>query len=956
MSRSRLPLDLSSFVGRATELDQLAELVTRSRLITLTGGPGAGKTRLALELVRGRLPPDRRVAWTELAPLGEPGLVAPAIADALQLSEEVRAGDVEALARLIGDGDLLLVLDNCEHLVDAVAGVADVLLRTYTDLCIVATSREALGVRGERAWLVPPLALPGPGDAESLGASEAVRLFLERARDVAPGFELSEESAPAVAEICRRLDGIPLAIELAAARMRLMSPAEVLGRLDDVFHLLTDDRRTTSPRHRTLRAAIDWSHDLLREPARALLRRLAVFQGGFTLEAAEQVGPGDGIAPEEVLDGVGHLVDRSMLVVREGHGFTRYHLLEAVRQYALEKLVASGGDRDVRSVHAGYFLQLTEKAEPHLTDRDRRVWVDRLQSEIDNLRAALDWSRSEDPGLHVRLVGRLWWFWFSTQHWTEGARWIDGALALTPETGTEADRASLLFAAGALAALQVRTDAARAALEEAASIAARLGDARLEAYALNYLGMTHAGEGDGEGMELCRRADAWFRAHDDLYGLRLALLLQGSAALGRGALAEAERLNREGVEVARRFGQPRELAVSLQNLSVVLIVQGRLDEAEALVLEALRTSREDLSYYFIATGIAYLAEIEGHRGRSLEAARLFGAAEALRERVSARPFPLDRRRMEALVARLREQAGPVAFEGAWETGRALPPERLLEELAERGPGVEIGAGARGEGRERPGAGPEKGAPGGPEALVVEALGPFRAWVDGAPVDEDRWPYAKPRELLAFLLLHPAGRTRDQVGEALWPGSAPSKLKNSFHVTLHHLRKALGRPGWIGVEGDRYRLLPEVTWRLDAAEFETEGRRALGDGSAPALRSAIALYRGELMEGEPAGRWLEEHRERLQRLYVTLSLELAGLLEETDPDGASAIYRALAGREALDEEIHRRLMTSLARAGDRVGALRHYDRLVGLLEHSLDATPEPATRELYDRLRAGERVG
>ena len=958
MARSPIPLDLTSFIGRSAELEQLSRLASQSRLLTLTGGPGAGKTRLALELARERFSASEEVGWVELAPLRDPGLMLPAVADALDLAEGVRAGDVDALCRLLGDRECLLVLDNCEHLVDDVAGLAHTLLTRCPGLSIIATSREALGVRGERAWLVPPLGLPGT-EATDPADSEAVRLFVDRAREVAPGFELSAGTATEVSEICRRLEGIPLAIELAAARVKILRPAEILARLDDVFRILTDDRRTTAARHRTLRAAMDWSHDLLREPARVLFRRLAVFRGGFTLEAAEAVGPGGSIQPEEVLELVGRLVDRSLLVVREGQGFTRYRLLEPVRQYAADKLAVSGEEDDVRAWHARYALSLVERAEPHLTGRDRRVWTARLHAEIDNLRSALGWTRAHDPELHVRMVGRLWWFWFSTQHWTEGGRWIDGALALDDEPGSRGERAALLFAAGALAALQVRTETARTALEEAAALASAEGDPRLEAYALNYLGMTYAGEGDPRAVELCRRAETWFRADDDLYGLRLALLLQGSAALGRGALDDAERLNREGLEIARRFGEPREIAISLQNLAVALIVQGRLDEAETLVLEALRTSRQDLSYYFIATGVGYLGEIEGRRSRPLEAARLLGAAEALRERVGARPFPLDARRLVDLMPRLRSLTSPGELDDAWAEGRALSPEQLLDELAgpSSTPPLEAGVRAVDGARPQEVAGPASDPPAGTATapLEVDALGGFHVRVDGADVDGDRWPYAKPRELLVYLLLHPGGRTREQVGEALWPEATPSNAKNSFHVTLHHLRKVLGHPEWIGVEGDRYRLRPDLPRRFDVVEFQEAADRARAEGTVPALRSAIDRYRGGLLEGESVGRWLEEHRDRLGRIHVALNLELAEALEETDPEEASDIYRSLAAREELDEEIHRRLMTSLARAGDRVGALRHYDRLVDLLDQVLQASPETETRQLYDRLRAGEAV-
>lgn len=947
-----LPTELTRFIGRERELAELRQL-SDVRLVTLTGPAGSGKTRLALEVVTGRAPETDPVVWVELAPLRDPGLVASAVAEAMGMGAEIRSGDVAALARLLAAERALLVLDNCEHLVDACAELADRLLRECPGLSILATSREALGVRGERAWLVPPLGVPDPEGGDPSEA-EAVRLFVERARDVVPGFELTPENTPAVVEICLRLDGIPLAIELAAARVKVLSPADIRDRLDDVFALLTSGGRTVVARHRTLRAAIDWSHDLLTKDAGVLLRRLAVFRGGFGLDAAERVGAGDPLTETQVLDLVARLVDRSLLGVREHHGATRYSFLESVRQYATVKLVESGEEPTVRALHAAWVLELAEEAEPHFIRSDRRTWVDRLQLDLDNIRSALAWSREHDPALHVRLVGSLWWFWFSTRHWTEAGRWIRSALELPDAGPPSRDRAALLFAAGALSALQVRTDLARPALEEAESLARELGDGRLRAYALNYLGMTYAGEGRSEAVELCAQAESWFREHEDLYGLRLAALLQGSAALGRGDLVTAEEWNREGIRVARLFGQSRELAVALQNLAVVHLVQGRLEEAESLIREALGALHEDPSLYFMATGVAYLGEIEAARGRAPEAVRLLGAAQGLRERIGATAFPIDARRQEEVVERLRAAMGEPAFGDAWEAGRALEPERLLRQVAsdatpETAPATPArpGVSALAVDRAEPGEAPL--------ALRVEALGPLVVHVRGEPLDPERWVYAKPRELLTFLLLNPRGGTRDQIGDALWPGAPRSNVKNSFHVTLHHLRKALGHPEWIVTEADRYRLDPALPYTFDADVFESRARQLLrpevpAETNIAALRDVLALYRGELLEGE-IGRWLDEHRDRLRRLYVELNLALGTALEAEHPDEAAELYHRLAVREQLDEEVHRRLMAAWDRAGNRVAALRHYERVVDLLRTELDAEPEPETVALYDSIRS-----
>jgi predicted ATPase/two-component SAPR family response regulator len=939
-----LPVELSSFIGRERELAELRTLLARNRLLTLTGAGGSGKSRLAMELVRAMAEEVSESVWVELAGLQDSASLPRAILEAFGVHEDVDGPDPEALVAYLRGRSALLVLDNCEHLVDACAQLAHTLVKRCPSIRILSTSREALGVKGERAWLVPPLSLPGGvGSLEALKASEAVRLFEERARDVVGSFRLDEANSPAVAEICRRLDGIPLAIELAAARVKVLTPQQIRERLHDAFRLLSSADRSSIPRHRTLRAAMDWSHDLLRESARILLRRLSVFRGGFVLGGAERVGAGGAIAGEEVLDLVAHLVDRSLVVVREHRGEARYRLLETVRQYAAQRLAESGEAEEVRRRHAHQVLALVRTAEPHLIGRERRTWVDTLQTETENIREALSWSREHEPSLHVELVARLWWFFYSTQHWLEAGRWMEGALALPAASEPGRTRGALLFAEGALAALQGRAEAARGFLGEAAELAAAFGDQRLEAYALNYLGMTYAGEGRHQASSLCGRAAAWFEANDDLYGLRLALLLQGSAALGGGDMETAERHNAAGVAVARRFGLDRELAVSLQNLAAVHMAAGELREAEALLRESLAASRRDPSYFFISVGLQYLGEVTARRGRPIEAARLLGAAEAIREAMGVAGFKRDRDRLAAALPGLRQAAGEVAFDRAWDQGRATPPEALLAELEEAVESPTV----------RPAPAAQR-----PPQLTVLALGPLVVAVEGQTLGPGAWPYTKPKELLVYLLAQPGGGARDRVAQALWPQATATRLKNSFHVTLHHLRKALGHPEWVVLQDDRYRLAAGVSAFFDADRFETEARGALVDaGTGPEalerLRSVLSLYRGDFLEDEVVGAWAEDIRDRLRRLQVELSLRLGHALEAAGGiQDALNVYQAVAAREELNEEAHRRLLSCLARSGHRARALQHYQRVVETLHDALDAEPEPETVALHERIRAG----
>jgi predicted ATPase/DNA-binding SARP family transcriptional activator len=972
-----LPAEWTSFVGRESELADVEQLLTESRLLTLTGAGGSGKTRLAREVIaRGRVEAAAAFAWVELAALEDPALVPRQVAAAFGIAEE--APSPAGLVDLLRGRTALVVLDNCEHLVDACAELTQLLLEGCPGLRILATSREALGVKGERTWRVPPLATPPMDGAHSeIAGAEAVRLFGDRARDAAPGFAVTPENASAVAEICRRLDGIPLALELAAARIKVLSPVQIQDRLDDAFRVLAAGGRTAIPRHRTLRAAIDWSHDLLPPAPQVLFRRLSVFRGGLTLDAAEWVCAGDAITPEAVLDEVARLVDRSLLGFQEEGGVARYTLLETVRQYAAERLAASGEEERVRARHAAFVVELVRTWEPDFITPRRRIAFQHVMPEMDNIREALSWTRQNAPETHIQLVGALWWFWYSTRHWVEASSWIDSALQLEEAARPGVERAALLFAAGALASLRAQGQTAIPLLEEAAALAEAGGHGRLRAYALNYLGMAYTQQARPEGRAPSEQAAAWFRENGDDYGLRLALLLLGLAAAGRGDMDNGVRLTEEAVAVARRFGEDRELSVALQNLALLHLMKGDLDQAEPLLMESFAASRRDLSYLFVATSLDTLGEARIRRGRILEAARILGAAEAIRDLIGARPFPIMRVRLEPLLASLLTGEHAVAFAAAWAAGRELGPTAVLDEILAESPyaaseAPTAPAGSTAPGRMEPGVAPparvEEQADGYTEAadpaiggavdLRIRALGPLRVEVRGRPLDGGVWSYAKPRELLVFLAVHPAGRTRDEIGRAIWAGASSAQVKNSFHVSLHHLRKTLGDGEWVVMDGDRYRLAPDVRFELDADRFERGARAAL-QAELPEverLRQARALYGGDFLEGEVVAPWHEEHRDRLRRLWVDVSLRLAAILEADGDDGAAALmYHEVAVREELNEEAQRGLMRTWSRTGNRARALRHYERLLAVLRDELDSEPEPETVAVYDGIRSATPV-
>jgi predicted ATPase/DNA-binding SARP family transcriptional activator len=543
-----LPVQLTSFVGRDRELRELRRHLDRSRLVTLTGTGGAGKTRLALEAAAERLHGYDDGVWlVELAPLADPGLVAQEAAVALGMQLHSQQDADAALARLIGDRRLLLVLDNCEHLIGACARLAEHLLRACPALAILATSREPLHIAGEVTVRVPSLGLPNPeGEASppELMRFESVRLFAERAADAAPGFRLTDENAGPVAEVCFRLDGMPLAIELAAARAGVLSPAQMAARLRDSLDLLAGGRGRLT-RQQTLAATLNWSHDLLTGPERVLFRRTSVFAGSFGLAAVEGVCGGDGLEPGETLLLLGRLVDKSLVTAEEELGEYRYRLLETVRQYARERLAEAGETRRLEARHRRWYLAVAEAANPE-TAGER--FFEPAEVELDNLRAALASGLRDDPECALQTAVAVWPLWMRRGYFTEGLRLLDAALEANPEPTPL--RARGLVAASALEVRLARRERIIARADEACRIHTGLCDSRAVAGALLYRGMldwVHAWNGAArdhleEAFTTARRADAALVA-------AAARHAQGVEVHSRGHDDEARRLMEEGLNL-----------------------------------------------------------------------------------------------------------------------------------------------------------------------------------------------------------------------------------------------------------------------------------------------------------------------------------------------------------------------------------------------------------------------
>ncbi len=979
-----LPLPSAALVGRDGELKAVCNFLRNQvHLLTITGAPGIGKTRLAAavaECVWDEFADG--VFFLELAPITDPVLVPSTIARTLGVREAADKGLPDLLTQHIASRHLLLVLDTFEHLTDAKRLVGHLVAMCW-NLEVLVTSRAALHLDGEHTFPLLPLAVPDPTvvhTPDSLASCPSVALFLDRAQKVNPDFGLTVRNVRTVGEICVRLEGVPLAIELAAAQVGALSSQGILERLERTGGLAAIGDADNLGRQRSLLASIEWSYQLLSPGEQRLFDRLSAFVGGFDPEAARGICAGAGLTDADIAGGLTTLADKSLIgSVQLTDRGRRFRLLEPLREYAASRLGDAAEQQQIHLRHALHFMGLAEDSEAGLVSVDQATWLARMDQELDNLRAALRWALDErEWETACRTAGALWRYWEIRGHISEGRRWLTEALAGAPHQ--TAWRAKVANAAGTLTFDQGDYLEARRLYEEGLAIRRALGDRRGVAASLNNLGNValELGEyalarslyeeslairrelGDKAGsaaplfnlaVTATKQRDfatsrarseeclALYRELGDAQGAADTLNELGSVALDQGDYARARATFDDCLAAYRTLGDKRGIARALHNLASTVLHQGDDALAGSSFEQALLIRRDLGDKRGIAECLEGLGGVAAARGRARRAAALFGAAEALREAMTAPLPPASRPEYDRHVSLARSRLDDAAFQEAWARGRSMALEEALSYALM----------AEAEGAILP--------------LVAQLFGGFELRKGDSPIPREAWRRRRDRLLFSYLVLAGKPVARDDLVEALWPDLSPAIASASLHTSWSNLKRAL-EPNLPEGLPSAYLTLAEGRYAVDGKIVVTDVRRFeqiltlagetdVLDTQVSHLEAAVALYRGDLLPEDANEPWTLVERERLRAAYVWTMERLAeGRLRQGRREDAVEALRTVIRLEPWREEAYCRLMRLLAEMGRRSEALHLYRECEVLLSRELGVAPTAETTALFEAIAAG----
>jgi predicted ATPase/DNA-binding SARP family transcriptional activator len=1001
------PEPLTPFIGRAREREDTAALLRRSRVVTITGPGGAGKTRLALAVAQ-EVPGRRH--WVTLASIDSGDLVAPTVARSLGLSDGSSATSIDDIALALGQDRALLVLDTCEHVAEAVLEMVDTLLGRCAELTILATSRTPLRVRGEAVWPIRPLqagvpTFSGPRTeaappTETVdGHPDAVELFIDRARVVRPDFSVDDEEVAArVAAICRRLDGNPLAIELCAARVQVLSVKQIFDALDDSLRLLVGNSRSAPERQQTLRATLDWSHRLLSAEEAELFRRLAVFTGGVTVEGVVAVA-GDEMTISGVVDLLTGLADRSMLRVNVGGGVARYELPDPVRQYAQARLDEAREDTACRNRHLDWCLALANAADAEQPGPAKSAAYANMELELPNLRSALVWCRRiGDRTAELELATCLASFAVDHGHYREGRQWLDHALTGGRDLVTDEPPDPFLVAraingAGVLAFLQCDYAVAVTRLESSRAAFDDLGDERGAASVQQTLSSIAREQGDyARAEELLLASLYYWTSVGDVAAIGEVLSKLAFNSLLRGDVGPAEKSAQEGLAIARRTGDSTAITSALivlggaalasgdlgaatayleetfacaqtdhlaeatayaeEGLGLVAYARGNVSASVELLLSSLQRQHELGDHWRASSVLVELAACQRLRRQPLAAARLLGAAESLLQQIGGALAPIEQAERQLSVDYVEQSLSKNDRNAAWMSGRSASlSANVAEAVASFRTEPAAPASSLVVSITPPAESPHP--PVGSRAmprLALQALGREIVHAEERILTPADFSYAKPRELLFFLAAVDSA-DKSQIGLALWPDATAGELRSAFHTTLHHLRKAVGAARVVFQHGN-YRL------NLDHIDYDvTSYTNGLAEARAADsrveelrhLQRGTQLYRGDYLPSLGAA-WTEPIRDELRHSYQRALMRMGRVLLAGGGNlAAIEAYRRVIASDPLNESAHRELMRCYATVGEPSRAIQQYERLAALLRDELGTSPADSTTELQQRI-------